>query len=163
MKSFTEKLYLKIAHAAIAVTMVAVGPMHARVAHDHRRSDVGDNARWSRRKHQHAFSKKRGFGNRMRDHNRSEALAFPQCAQFSVEFVARDFVETAEGFVEQQKLRAGHQRARDRRAHLHASRELMGISRVRVVELHQRQRARRALQALVPFHPSQFKRERDIL
>ena len=73
----------------------------------------------------------------------------PERAQLLVEPLSSELVERGERLVEQEQLRLGDERPRDRDAHAHASRELVGIAPHCVGELDivERTRARRRASA----------------
>src|SRR5215469_5718743 len=65
---------------------------------------------------------------RVGDEDDGLAQQLPERQQVVVEAKARDLVERGERLVHQQELRLGHQRARDRGAHLHPARELARVA-----------------------------------
>src|SRR5215471_19044869 len=65
---------------------------------------------------------------RMGDEDDGLAQRLPERQQVVVEAKARDLVERGERLVHQQQLRLGDERARDRGAHLHPTRELARVA-----------------------------------
>jgi hypothetical protein len=79
------------------------------------------------RQDEHAVGEVDGLGEVVGDGEGGEAVALPQAQELVVEAFAGEFVEGAEGLVEEEQLGAGDQGAGERGAHAHAARELGGV------------------------------------
>ena len=72
----------------------------------------------------------------MRDKNNGEPPDPGPFEQLSIQFVARDFVQGAEGFVHEEQIGLRDQRARDGDPHLHAAGNLPGIVLLKALQTH---------------------------
>ncbi len=81
----------------------------------------------------------------MGDKENRQRLAGPEIGELAIESGTRDLVERTEWLVHEQQRRFGHERAGDRRAHLHAAGEL---PRVRAPEMREADQSEGTLHAL---------------
>src|SRR5262249_43537978 len=89
---------------------------------------LGEDAARPPRHHDYALGKIDGLEHTMADEDDGLAQRTPEREQVVVEAKAGDLVERGKRLVHQQELRLGHERARDRGAHLHSPRELARIA-----------------------------------
>ena len=89
---------------------------------------IGNNAPRPRRHDGDAGRQVNRLEDAVRDKDDGRAAAFPKPQQIVVQRHPGNLVECGEGFVEQQQIGVGHERAGDRDAHPHAARQLARIS-----------------------------------
>ncbi len=90
-----------------------------------RHVDRGADRAGPRRHHEHARREEDRLQHRVRDEQPGELLGREQPHQLFLQPLAQQLVDGRERLVEEQQLGPGHERARQRRAHLHAARELV--------------------------------------
>src|SRR5262245_23926199 len=102
-------------------------------------AEIVGHARRAGGEHDHAGAEKHRLGDAVGDEDDGLLRLLPDAQQLKVHLLARERVERAERLVHQDELGIVNERARDRRALLHAAGELVGVSVFLALEAHERE------------------------
>ena len=113
--------------------------------------------------HDHARAEKHRLGDAVRDEHDGLFRLLPDAQQLEVHLLARERIERAERLVHQDQLGIVDQRARDRRALLHAAGKLVGIFVLVALEPDQREQIAGARAARRHRQPEDFRRQQHVV